>query len=73
MHIGHEAELARVEKIIADADRRIERQRELIHSMSTRGLAIDDACKTLEVMLSIMEILQSCRAALLRLSRGRLQ
>ncbi len=72
MPINYEAELARLDLIIADAEIRIERQRELIQKTSTRGLPIDDARKTLDVMLGVMQNLHHYRAAILRLWKGRL-
>jgi hypothetical protein len=55
----YENELARLENVIADAEWRVERQRELIERTRIRGLPLDDVCKTLEVMLSVLETLQS--------------
>lgn len=68
----YENELARLENVIADAEWRIERQRELIQSTVARGLPTDDVSQTLDAMLNVLETLQHYRAAILRLRKGRL-
>lgn len=73
MPISYEAELARLEIIIADAEQRIGRQRELMQKTSAHSLPNDDARKTLDVMLGVLETLQSYRAAMLHLWKGHLQ
>jgi DNA-directed RNA polymerase specialized sigma24 family protein len=72
MPIRYDAELVRLETIITDAELRITRQRELIERMKMSDLPAEDACKTLDVMLGVLETLLSYRSALLRFSKAHL-
>lgn len=68
----YETELARLDIFISDAERCVQRQRELIERMRARDLPIQDACKTLDAMLNVLETLHHYRAGILRLSKDRL-
>lgn len=72
MPVTYETELARLDIVIADAQRHIERQRELIQKTIAHGLPADDARKTLDAMVSVLENMQHYRAFILRLWKGRL-
>jgi len=62
MATSWETELKRVDDLIADAERRIGRQRELIHNQPASDPS--DAERTLEIMMTILEAFQKIRIAL---------
>jgi hypothetical protein len=69
MSTSWEAELKRVDDLIADAERRIERQGELTQKLAASGLG--DAERTLEIMMTILEVFRKIRIALESREPGR--
>jgi hypothetical protein len=55
------AEIARIDMIIADAESRIERQRQLMAKLSAAGKATEEAELTLGLMLGTLDYLRQLR------------
>jgi hypothetical protein len=67
-----QVEIAHLDALISGADYQIQRQREVITQLRSSGEPTDDAEKTLEVMIGIVERLRRYRAVIRRLSTRRL-
>jgi hypothetical protein len=66
-----QVEIAHLDALISGADYQIQRQREVITQLRSSGEPTDDAEKTLEVMIGIVERLRRYRAVIRRLSTRR--
>jgi len=65
-------EIAHLDALISGADYQIQRQREVVTKLRSSGEPADDAEKTLDVMIGIVERLRRYRAVIRRLSTRRL-
>jgi hypothetical protein len=66
MMLAREAPDVHLDVVIADAERRIQRQRKLIEKMRLAGQGLADAERALEVMLMILDTLQRDRVSIER-------
>jgi len=69
MTMSDKAEFARLEAAIFGAESQIQQQREFIANLRSSGAPLDDAERTLEVMIGILERLQRYRAVIRHLSK----
>ncbi len=69
---SYEDELARLDKVIREAEDIIARQQELIRQVRETGLPTGETERTLETMTSSLEVLKQCRDYLLRARRPNL-
>ena len=67
-----QVEIAHLDALISGAEYQIQRQREVVTQLRSSGEPADDAEKTLEVMIGIVERLRRYRAVIRRLSTRRL-
>ena len=67
-----QVEIAHLDALISGAEFQIRRQREVVTQLRSGGEPADDAEKTLEVMIGIVERLRRYRAVIRRLSTRRL-
>jgi hypothetical protein len=67
--MSDKAEFVHLEAAIFGAESQIQRQREFIANLRTNGAPIDDAERTLEVMIGILVRLQRYRAVIKHLSK----
>jgi hypothetical protein len=67
--IGDEVEIAHLDTVISGAEFQIQQQREVIANLHSNGEPLDDAERTLEVMIAILQRLRRYRTVVKRLSR----
>jgi hypothetical protein len=67
-----QVEIAHLDALISGAEYQIQRQREVVTQLRSRAEPADDAEKTLDVMIGIVERLRRYRAVIRRLSTRRL-
>jgi hypothetical protein len=67
--MSDDAEIARLEAAIFGAEFQIQRQREFIATLRSSGSSLDEAERTLDVMIGILERLCRYRAVVTRLAR----